>query len=831
VAKVFLSYKHETTDSALVRRLAEDLAQGRHEVFFDRVIPPGVRFAVYIEQRLRECDVFVVLVTKAAHESEWIRTELSIANEIARQGNGRPRVIGLILEKFPWDIEWRVYLDKWQHVSCLDPAKDWDQAIASIRRELNTLDHSAGAGGGALPLPVEPASGPQLLSEVFLKPLERLLDVAQEALASRRFQQALEVLQSCEAFAEQPAGLAPAELRIRLYNDFALAFASLRKTEDAQAYLGKAGHLLAAHDLPALRAVYEHRVSYIHLQKREIYDALKHLEVAEALARDHKRTGLLGQVQDMLGTAWSALGVLDLALENFQNSLTTKEAAGDRVGQAITHGNLGRAFQRIGDIWRARQHFEKDLELSRQLRDYDGVMLMRSHLAGLLREELRFAESLRAYEEYLRLARDQEMPQHVAFAHLGMAQVRLALGQLDEAEKDLRDAGAFDAAWFRPFLLRVQAELAARGKEPARALHLYHRAVEEFEKSGGQPQDLVETLCQLARLCVREAREDEARAALQHAQDLARQQRMRWLMGRLRGLEIQLLQHKGLSYQREALPFPVALRAARVDAAIGAAERADELLELFKVMLKYSTSIALAEYIAVAADLRRAELDKLIIDAFDRGKPSAGHWAQVLRTLILALQPLRERLYAPELVGSFVECRGPRARLREQPQKCIDRFLEVRNQFSHLRRPGGDEQQQIVQELDTLLAPWMDVLEPLWTYRLCACQVVDAGARWRELTGSASLVHWPVCAGLKRADAEDGEVVLWRPDRPAGLHISPLWLARWRDDSEARGELLVFSKRAHQQGVYIDIESRNLHKLPGKRVRLSAIPPESEEES
>lgn len=121
MAKVFISYRPETTDSALVRRLADDLAQGRHDGFFDRAIPPGVRFAVYIGKRLRECDVFVVLVTKAAHESEWIRTELSIANEIARQDNGRPRIIGLVLEKFPWDIEWRVYLDKWQPGHAANP--------------------------------------------------------------------------------------------------------------------------------------------------------------------------------------------------------------------------------------------------------------------------------------------------------------------------------------------------------------------------------------------------------------------------------------------------------------------------------------------------------------------------------------------------------------------------------------------------------------------------------------------------------------------------------------------------------------------------------------
>jgi hypothetical protein len=166
----------------------------------------------------------------------------------------------------------------------------------------------------------------------------------------------------------------------------------------------------------------------------------------------------------------------------------------------------------------------------------------------------------------------------------------------------------------------------------------------------------------------------------------------------------------------------------------------------------------------------------------------------------------------------FVAGRGPH--LREEPQKCIDRFLEVRNQISHLRRPGPEELHRLAHELDALLKPLAESLEPLWSYRLRACQQVGGSQRWRELVGPASLLNWGVCSGEMAAKVTDGEVFLWHPDRSTGLRLSPLWWVRWPAASEARGQLLLFSKRAHKQGVYVDVDTRTLHKLPGMRVTL-----------
>jgi hypothetical protein len=141
VAKVFISYKHESADAALADRLASDLSEAGHEVFIDKDIPAAVEFDEYIRGRLLACDAFVVLISRAAHNSRWVRAELEVADELSQKNERRPRIIPLLLEDFSgeWRMDWRVVFKDIQHVRCTDPEKDWPAALAKIRDALRAL--------------------------------------------------------------------------------------------------------------------------------------------------------------------------------------------------------------------------------------------------------------------------------------------------------------------------------------------------------------------------------------------------------------------------------------------------------------------------------------------------------------------------------------------------------------------------------------------------------------------------------------------------------------------------------------------------------------------
>jgi len=825
MAKVFLSYKHE--DAEIANRLLRALSDAGHEVFIDTQNRPGIEFDEYIKEQIVGCDAFIVLVTRVAHASDWVRAELRVASDLARKNNGRPRIIPLVLEDFAsdWRMEWHVILDALHHVRCVDLDQQWADALESITRELKTLGRSAIPGpSNTAELSLEQQDKLKGLPESVVASLDNLLAVAEDEIARRNFVAATQVLRTCESLAEQPTGIAPTHLRIRLFNDLALAIAYQRDFATASQYCVKAANLLNEHESPALRAINLHRLGYIRLQENEVFDALKHLEVSEALCRQHNLDTLRAQVHDVQGTAWSVLGLLDVAIEHYQTSLGIKTDLGDRQGQAITHGNLGRAFQCQGMFTLARDHFQKDLDLSLEVSDDDGAMMMRSCLAGLLREELRYEESLTAYRDYLHLAEAIKKARHIAFAHLGIAQVMTGLGMYDSAARHLAEAGKLVAEWFKPLVLRASAELSAQIGELKEAVFLLERTLEAVESVRGPAQEIVQTLCQLARVYARMGQRDAMSACLRRAADVARQKRLRWVMGGLRTLQSQLAERDGRLYQMADMPFPVSLLAARVDSALDASERLDRLIELFKGSLKFATSIVLADYLACGPGVARRDVDETIVRVFERRNPSTGLWAECLRVVVQAIAKHRERLAMPQVVDVLLEKVRDHYRLRAHPQECISQVLAVRNRLSHARRPDPGEAERLAQEVDAVVTRFVDSLQPIWASRLLACQEHAGFLRWRELSGPASLVHWPAYGTDVSATGPcNQDVFLWTASGALCIRLTPWWIVRWREDPEDRGDLYVFSKRAHSQLVYLNVETRSELKVPAVGPFIAAI--------
>ena len=82
MAKVFLSYARD--DAPLAKQLAEGIAHGGHEVWWDRHLQGGSRFASEIDQQLKTAEAVVVLWTKASVDSAWVQDEAAEGRDSKR---------------------------------------------------------------------------------------------------------------------------------------------------------------------------------------------------------------------------------------------------------------------------------------------------------------------------------------------------------------------------------------------------------------------------------------------------------------------------------------------------------------------------------------------------------------------------------------------------------------------------------------------------------------------------------------------------------------------------------------------------------------------------
>jgi len=97
VPKVFVSHAHE--DKAKAETLARALREEGMDAWFDKwEIQPGDSLIQKIfEEGLRDCEVFLILLSKASVQSAWVREELDAAT--IRRIEGTTRVIPILLEK------------------------------------------------------------------------------------------------------------------------------------------------------------------------------------------------------------------------------------------------------------------------------------------------------------------------------------------------------------------------------------------------------------------------------------------------------------------------------------------------------------------------------------------------------------------------------------------------------------------------------------------------------------------------------------------------------------------------------------------------------------
>jgi adenylate cyclase len=82
VSRIFLSYARDDVDAA--RQLAEDIAQAGHDVWWDRHLHGGSRFATEIDRALKDAEAVVVVWSEASLDSAWVQDEAAEGRDSGR---------------------------------------------------------------------------------------------------------------------------------------------------------------------------------------------------------------------------------------------------------------------------------------------------------------------------------------------------------------------------------------------------------------------------------------------------------------------------------------------------------------------------------------------------------------------------------------------------------------------------------------------------------------------------------------------------------------------------------------------------------------------------
>ena len=82
MAKIFLSYARDDVDAA--KQLASCISEAGHDVWWDRHLHGGSRFAAEIDRALKDAEAVVVLWSQRSIESAWVQDEAAEGRDSGR---------------------------------------------------------------------------------------------------------------------------------------------------------------------------------------------------------------------------------------------------------------------------------------------------------------------------------------------------------------------------------------------------------------------------------------------------------------------------------------------------------------------------------------------------------------------------------------------------------------------------------------------------------------------------------------------------------------------------------------------------------------------------
>lgn len=273
--------------------------------------------------------------------------------------------------------------------------------------------------------------------------------------AQREFDAALGLL--------APADM-PGEEAARLYDAMAQLAIRRNDTDHALELCRAALSVLGGMGPEALEASVCTNMAVAYQKRQENEEALRYFARGMAIRQQIGDQEGLSRSLNNKGMIHRARGEHDLALQCYRRSLVIKLRLGNLPGAAVTHYNIGNLCAQSGDCTQAGREYEQSLRLREKSGDRPGMVTALLAVAYARRETGDYDRARAALDRALALQRESGRPS--AAALIGLAELWLELGALDQAEAAWREAaslagdraGLYEEATLRVLQARLEAE-------------------------------------------------------------------------------------------------------------------------------------------------------------------------------------------------------------------------------------------------------------------------------------------------------------------------------------------------------------------------------------
>lgn len=220
--------------------------------------------------------------------------------------------------------------------------------------------------------------------------------------------------------------------------------AGLHLLEDASAFGVAQAALLASRQLqppnPALEARILGRLGSISVANHEWPKAIEYYTQAVEVAGELKDLSRLGKMHSDLSIAYERLGDLPRARSHSQKAVTIHELLQDQLSIARAENNLGSVLTHQGDLDQAREHLNRSLRICEEI----GLELGKGHVLLSLAELDLSGGDPEGARRHLEQARDISVRTNemgsLALTHQLLGRVAEATGMRATADKEFKSA-------------------------------------------------------------------------------------------------------------------------------------------------------------------------------------------------------------------------------------------------------------------------------------------------------------------------------------------------------------------------------------------------------
>ena len=243
---------------------------------------------------------------------------------------------------------------------------------------------------------------------------------------------------------------AQSDAKARLWSALSISFAKLDHFDDATLCVENAGNLNESSLLARLECAHAH--AFLNMRQGKCLEAIDSLYTAlensgteetllikQAIAKalDSRANAKLNQQDDRISPEQRSS-----AIDDIKESLSIKREIGDKAGQAMSLGTLGRYYLFAKEDKFFAQHsqdavnaFEEDLKISEEIGDLVGQLKMPGLIAGCHRRSKNYEVAIDHYENAANKARAHESTLDLAFALSGLAFCAHQLGRNEQSDE------------------------------------------------------------------------------------------------------------------------------------------------------------------------------------------------------------------------------------------------------------------------------------------------------------------------------------------------------------------------------------------------------------